>query len=182
MSVTQYCNRDAITIASDASAQEAAKLMRKHRTGTLVVIAEQDGKRTPLGLLGESTLVIEVMARNVDPKAVIAADLMLPVEECARENEAIWSVVERMRERNQRRLPVIDKEGALLGLLAADNILELLAAGLIDIAMLTRETPGDKAPQVKRAGQKKTARKTTKRPSKKEASKKPEPAAEETSG
>jgi CBS domain-containing protein len=178
MSVTQYCNRDAISIAADASALDAAKLMRKHRTGTLVVVDEQDGKRKPLGLLGESALVVEVMARGTDPKTTTTADLMQTVESCAREDEALWAVVERMRENNQRRLPVTDTEGSLVGLLAADDILELLAAGLIDIAMLTRETPAGKTPANKRSGPKKNARKTTRRPAKKDAAKKSEPAAE----
>lgn len=179
MSVTQYCKRDAISIAADANALDAAKLMRKHRTGTLVVIDEQEGKRKPLGLLGESALVVELMARGTDPKTATVADLMQPVEDCAREDEAVWAVVERMRERNQRRLPVTDAEGSLIGLLAADDILELLAAGLVDIAMLTRETPAaGKATGAKRTGQKKSARKTTKRPAKKDAAKEPGPAAE----
>lgn len=177
MSVSQYCKRDAASIAADASALDAAKLMRKHRTGTLVVIGEQDGKHKPLGLLGESALVMEVLARGKDPKTVTAADLMQPVEDCAREDEAVWAVVERMRERNQRRLPVTDAEGAFVGLLAADDILELLAAGLIDIAMLTRATPATgKTSGTKRAGQKNTARKATKRPAKKDAANKKEPA------
>lgn len=178
MSVTQYCNRDAISIAAGASALDAAKLMRKHRTGTLVVIDEEDGKRKPLGLLGESALIVEVMARGADPKATTVADLMQAVDGCAREDEAVWTVVERMREHNQRRLPVTDAEGALVGLLAADDILGLLAAGLVDIAMLTREAPAGKPPDNKRTGPKKSPRKTTKRPAKKETAKKLEPAAE----
>ncbi|WP_455386118.1 CBS domain-containing protein [Acidihalobacter prosperus] len=186
MSVSQYCNRDAISIAADASALDAAKLMRKHRTGTLVVVSEQDGKRKPLGLLGESALVVEVMARSLDPKTATVDDLMQPVGDCAREDEAVWAVVERMRERNQRRLPVVDGEGAFVGLLAADDILELLAAGLIDIAMLTRAAPSTgKASGAKRTAQKKTARKPAKRPAKpakKDTAKKPEPAAEAESG
>ncbi|MEJ2654828.1 MAG: hypothetical protein P8Z69_05895, partial [Acidihalobacter sp.] len=70
-----------------------------------------------------------------------------------------------------------DAEGAFVGLLAADDILELLAAGLIDIAMLTRATPATgKTSGTKRAGQKNTARKATKRPAKKDAANKKEPA------
>lgn len=182
MSVSQYCNRDAISIAADASALDAAKLMRKHRSATLVVVDEQDGKRKPLGLLGQSALVVEVMARGGDPKTTTVSDLMQPIDDCAREDEAVWAVVERMRERNQRQLPVTDAGGEFVGLLAADDILELLAAGLIDIAMLTRAAPASgKTAGAKRTGQKKsTARKTTKRPARKDTAKKSEPAAEAT--
>lgn len=181
MSVTQYCNRDVITIAAEATALEAAKLMRKHRTGILVVVTEQDGKRAPLGLLAESTLVTEVMARGTTPDKPSAADLMFPIDECARADEPLWNVVERMRASDLRRLPVTDADGALVGLLAADDILELLAAGLLDIAMLTRESLGGKSrpSRGKRAAPKRTARKTSGRPAKQKAAQQPaEPAGE----
>lgn len=174
MSVTQYCNRDVITIAAESTALDAAKLMRKHRTATLVVVTEQNGKRIPLGLLAESTLVTEVMAQGTDPGKPSAAELMLAIPECAREDEPLWNVVERMRAIDLRRLPVTDADGALVGLLRADDILELLAAGLMDIAMLTREGVGGKAnaPRNKRTGQKRPPRKSAKRPAKQDAEQK----------
>lgn len=180
MSVTQYCNRDVVGIASDASALEAAKLMRKHGTGTLVVVSDEDGQRKPLGLLGESALVNEVMARGTDPESVTAAELMQPTADCAREDEALWTVIERMRANQQRRLPVTDAAGALVGLLAADDILGLLSAGLVDIATLTREPPPAKAAGRRRAASKKSPRKTAKRAPKKEAAPKQEAPAETT--
>lgn len=171
MSVSQYCNRDTISIADGDNALDAAKLMRKHHTGTLVVVSEEDDKRIPLGLLGESALVTEVLARGTDPKSVTAAELMQPMTASAREDEAVWAVVERMREHDQRRLAITDSEGSLLGLLVADDILELLAAGLVDIATLTRESP----PSTRRASKRGPRKKPARKPGKKAAKQKPVP-------
>ena len=156
MAVSQFCNRKIVTISKESDALQAAKLMRRHRTSTLVVIDTQspDSKKIPVGLLEEGILSREVLAKSLDPQTQKVAALMNPLPISINEQTAIWEAIEAMRERNLRRLPVMDADGNLTGLLAADDIIDLLLAGLSDILALTRET---RLPARQRRGHNRTA-------------------------
>jgi len=52
--------------------------------------------------------------------------------------DGIPETVKNMRKRPVRRVPVVDKAGALAGILTVDDVLDLLAATLTDIAHLVR--------------------------------------------
>lgn len=45
MSIGEICNRDVVVIGKDATVQEAARLMREHHVGALVVAREQAVER-----------------------------------------------------------------------------------------------------------------------------------------
>ena len=51
MKVAEYCNKCVVTIASSADAADAAKLMRTHHVGFLVVHREGDVLRKHIGAL-----------------------------------------------------------------------------------------------------------------------------------
>lgn len=155
MSVSEYCNRDIVTLSPQATALDAAKLMRKHNVTSIIVLDESESQKKPIGILEDTALVREVMARKYDPGTILVETLMQPVTECAQMEEPVWAAVEQMRKQNLRRLPVVDSEGKLQGELIADDILALLTAGIVDIAALLR------AP----AGKKKTSRKQPRRKS-----------------
>ncbi|MEK7840023.1 MAG: CBS domain-containing protein, partial [Pseudomonadota bacterium] len=54
--------------------------------------------------------------------------------------EALPDVVKRMRAAGVRRLPVVDREGTLVGILTVDDLLDLLSETLNDLTRLvTRE-------------------------------------------
>ncbi|APZ44198.1 CBS domain-containing protein [Acidihalobacter ferrooxydans] len=172
MSVAQFCNRDAVTIAADACALEAAKLMHEHTTSVLVVIEETEGVRRPRGLLSAQALATRVIAAQADPGEVRAADIMRAVDTCVTEDEPVWKVVEHMRSNHQRTLPVVDADGGLIGVLAADDIFALLSAGLVDIAALLHEQPPapTRATPAKRGARRKPARKAPRKPTRKKTS------------
>ena len=56
----------------------------------------------------------------------------------AEESETLPDVLKRMRTYGVRRLPIVDADGALAGILALYDILELLAEQLSDLAGLVR--------------------------------------------
>jgi CBS domain-containing protein len=136
MSVGNFCNREVVIARRDDSIVEIARLMRRHHVGSVVICEERHGHNKPVGIVTDRDLVVEVMATSVDEGEVSAGDIMSYELLTAREQDGLWEVMQRMRARGVRRVPVVDKDGGLLGILTADDIIELLAGELGDFAQL----------------------------------------------
>jgi CBS domain-containing protein len=140
MSVGNFCNREVVIARRDESIQDLARLMRRHHVGSILVCEESHGKNKPVGIVTDRDLVVEVMAHAVRKSDVTAGDIMSYELLTAREQDGLWEVMQRMRARGVRRVPVIDKDGDLIGIITADDIIALLSSELEDFAkIITRE-------------------------------------------
>lgn len=136
MSVGELCNRDVIVIGKSASIQAAARLMREHHVGALVVCEQRAGVAVPIGVVTDRDLVIEVIAKDVALDAVMVGDIMSGELLTARETDGIWESLQRMRSKGVRRMPVITAQGGLAGVVAVDDFLELFAEELVQLSKL----------------------------------------------
>ncbi|MGA0610809.1 CBS domain-containing protein [Caldimonas sp. KR1-144] len=139
MRVGEVCIRSVVTCLPDASAADVAALMRERHVGAVIVVepAHDRGPR-PLGIVTDRDLVLEVMAKGVDPATVKAGDLLVATLDTANECESVYDAVWHMRGKRIRRLPVVDDHGALVGVLSADDAARVLAEAMVD---LTRMVP-----------------------------------------
>jgi CBS domain-containing protein len=135
--VGELCSRQVVMIGRDATVVEAARLMREHHVGSLVVTEERSGEHAPVGIVTDRDLVVGVLA-TADPylTRLEIGDLLAAPVVTAREDESLTDAIERMRTHGIRRMPVVDDEGLLVGLLAFDDVLELLAEQLSSLASL----------------------------------------------
>jgi CBS domain-containing protein len=133
MRVGEFCNRDVVIVDKDAQVLEAAQLMRTHHVGDLVVIEERVGKRIPVGIITDRDIVIEVVAKNITLDAVSIGDVMSFELTTVSEDDDIFDTVKLMRTNGVRRVPVVDKQGALAGILAVDDLLGLLEEFVGDV-------------------------------------------------
>jgi CBS domain-containing protein len=136
MSVGELCNREVIVIEPEGEVRAAARLMREHHVGDLVVVKREGSTSIPVGILTDRDLVVEILAQDVDAADVTVGDVMSGDLVTARATDDLWDTLERMRARAVRRVPVVDAAGGLVGILAADDVLELLAEGITDLATL----------------------------------------------
>ncbi len=140
MAIGEICNRDTVFTTRTSSIGDAARLMREHHVGDLVVVEESGGRRIPVGILTDRDLVIEILARDVDMNTVNVGDVMTGELVTARESDGIYETVQRMRAKGVRRMPVVDGNGTLVGILAVDDLLDLLADELTTLArVVSRE-------------------------------------------
>ena len=137
MNAGELCNRDVITITRDASIIDAAKLMRDHHVGCLVVVENREGQTEPVGILTDRDIVIEVIAEECGIADVSVGDVMSYTLLKVNEKETVFDTAQRMRARGVRRVPVIRDNGELSGILALDDILEMLSEELTLLARLT---------------------------------------------
>jgi CBS domain-containing protein len=135
--VGEICNREVVVAMPETPIAEAAKLMRQHHVGTLVVVEEVDGsRRIPVGIVTDRDIVVEIVAPGLDPAVITVGDIATPELVTARENEGLLETIEIMRHRGVRRLPIVGAEGELVGIVSVDDILETLAEQLGDLARI----------------------------------------------
>jgi predicted transcriptional regulator len=134
MKVGKYCKRAVVAIASSADAAAAAKLMREEHVGFLIVYREGDPLQQPVGVLTDRDLVVGVMARDVDPHAVTVSDVMTRQPLLANDADEFSDMLQAMRMAGVRRVPVVDVRGALIGIMAIDDAIDVVAGLVCDIA------------------------------------------------
>ena len=123
MPVGEICNREVVFAARTTTIVEAAQLMRRYHVGDLVVADEVEGRRVPVGMVTDRDLVVEVLAREQPFDACTVDAVMSAGVVCVPESTGLIETIQLMRSHGVRRLPVVDANGALVGILAADDLL-----------------------------------------------------------
>ena len=136
MSVGEVCNREVVIIGSRESILDAARLMREHHVGDVVVVEEREGTRVPVGILSDRDIVIEVLAQDVALNEVDVGDVMSRDLLMAKEGDHILDTIKQMKAHGVRRVPVVKESDALAGILVLDDVLELIAEQLNDLVGL----------------------------------------------
>jgi len=125
-----------VYVNRDVTVHAACKLMRHYHVGSLVVVDEVDGKRVPAGILTDRDIVVEIDATDLDPKVITVGDIMLPELVTVPENQGVLETIGIMRFKGVRRVPIVDAENRLIGIVTIDDLLEVLAEELTDIARI----------------------------------------------
>jgi len=87
-------------------------------------------------VLTDRDIVIEVLAKNVDLNAVTINDVMSFDLMTVNESVDLMTAIKTMRNKGVRRAPVVNDNGALVGILSVDDVLDLLAEQMMDLAKL----------------------------------------------
>jgi CBS domain-containing protein len=139
MTIQRICQRHVDVARPDESVQVAAERMRQHTVGCLVVV---DDLRRPIGVVTDRDLALRVLAEGKNPyvttiQAAMTCDVKtLPIE------AGIEQALRLMREGGFRRVPIVDREGSLVGLVTMDDIVMLLVAELCQVGhLIYGETP-----------------------------------------
>lgn len=133
MRASDICTRDAVCVRADMPVVEAAKLMRARHVGALVVTEQPDGQRIPVGILTDRDIVMTTVAAAVPADALTVGDIMTaPVMTCG-EDHHLFEVIAIMRTRAIRRLPVVNADGGVAGMVAADDVYAALGLMLYEL-------------------------------------------------
>ncbi len=136
MPIADICHREAVVMGPELPVSEAAKLMAHHHIEAVVVVEERGGKRFPLGMLSDREIVTQVIAREMDVHAVPVREVMATDMLKAQSHDGIWDTLQRMRSQRARHVLVVDDEGALVGILSLEDLLDLLSEELMILARL----------------------------------------------
>ncbi len=127
MSIGEFCTREVVIVERGTGIVELAQLMRKHHVGDVIVVDIQGDLVVPVGIVTDRDIVVELIAGEVDLDSVTTGDVINPELITAKEKEGIWDTLQSMRSKGIRRMPVINEDGGLEGILTVDDLIELLA-------------------------------------------------------
>jgi CBS domain-containing protein len=134
MKVCEHCKRHVVSVSASADVTMAARLMRESHVGFLVVYAQGDELRRPIGVLTDRDIVLEIIAKDVEPKSVTVGDVMTRQPLVASEADDLTDLLQAMRLAGIRRVPVVDARGALTGIMALDDAIDLVTGLLCEIS------------------------------------------------
>jgi CBS domain-containing protein len=137
MLLKEVCVLDVVCCGRNTGVIEAARMMRKHHSGDLIVVDDPEGDRIPVGILTDRDIVVEVLGNELDPAKTTVAQVMSSKLVIAQGSEDTAVAVERMHSHGVRRLPVVDHSGGLIGVFTLDDAIKLhaaRAAEFVDIA------------------------------------------------
>jgi len=146
MRIKEICSRVVVVAEPHTDLREAARMMRDHHVGALVVVEKREGTTRPVGIVTDRDIVVEVVAATgVSPESLTVRDVMSSDLVLARETDGVFEAVERMQDSGTRRLPVVTADGALVGILTLDDVLRMIAGEMTALAIaaqrsVTRET------------------------------------------
>jgi CBS domain-containing protein len=108
------------------TATEAAELMLREDVG-LVPVTSQDAKKL-IGVLSDRDIVLKVVAAGRDPRNTAVTEVMTADVVSCLPHESIETAMELMATRQVRRIPIVDRDGSLVGIVAQADIATRLAS------------------------------------------------------
>lgn len=136
MNVRSLCDTQVVTIRANDELSTAAALMRDRHVGYLIVAdpLPLGGWSKPIGVLTDRDIVVEVLAKDLDPKSVTVEDVMTRNPVVVDEGRSLDHALGEMRRVGIRRIPVVGAAGQLIGVLSLDTVVEHLSRELADLS------------------------------------------------
>ncbi len=133
MLVNDLMVEDVATIPPDATCADAAKVMRAEDVGLLVLA--QHGRLA--GVVSDRSLVVDCIAAGLDPATTPVGQIAAGAIYTVWPDQPIEAAVRAMREFGFRRLPVVDQEGTILGVISMADIAPYVRQMLDDLLVET---------------------------------------------
>lgn len=123
MSLEQLARGDVVTASPDDSVQNVASMMDEESVGSVIITEEDE----PVGIVTDRDLTMQIVSAGENPDGMSAADVMTSELQTIDMEDGFYDATQMMSEQAIRRLPVVDGDGRLSGILTADDLNELLA-------------------------------------------------------
>ena len=119
MKVKDAMHKGVDWVNTDTPITEISKLMREHDIGA-IPIGEDDHL---VGMVTDRDIVCKGLAQDgFDPSRMMARDVMTPGIHCCREDDDLAKAVRHMESLKVRRLPVINKNKRMVGMLSLGDV------------------------------------------------------------
>lgn len=125
MKVSDIMTSAAVTESADDNLSEAAAKMRQQQTGSLLIT---EGSKLS-GIITERD-VLRVVAEGKDPKAATVREEMTSDVVTIDPDTSIKDAADLMFSHWFRHLPVVDKNGDVVGIISTRDLLRIVSAGM----------------------------------------------------
>lgn len=122
------------TLPADKTVRDAARLLRKTNVGSIIVT--QRGKAK--GIITERDIVYKVIADGKDARKLKLKGVMSRPLKVIKASDKIETAALALRNNKVKRLPVVDKNGRLVGIITEGDLLRVYP-GMLDVISETEE-------------------------------------------
>jgi CBS domain-containing protein len=129
MKLSEIFAREVVTAAPEDTVATVAHLMQNHNVGTVVLV---EGEK-PVGIITDRDVAISLGAQGISPEAE-AESIMTSYIRTIPDDTGLFTLTQCMKEYEVRRLPIVDSEGHLVGLVSFDDLLPILGRELYNLA------------------------------------------------
>jgi CBS domain-containing protein len=119
MVVREIAARDAKSLSPDADLASAAKIMWDCDCGAVPVVNED---RRVVGMVTDRDICIAAATRAAVPSSIPVRDVMSREVASCKADDDVRNALKTMKERRIRRLPVLDSDGRLSGMLSINDL------------------------------------------------------------
>ncbi|HEV8663449.1 MAG TPA: CBS domain-containing protein [Candidatus Methylomirabilis sp.] len=131
MTLADLMNTKPVTVRPTETVAAAAKRMRDEGVGCVVVTGST---RKPVGILTDRDIVLAVVAEGRLPDATRVEEVMCRHVITGRRSDTLMDAAIKMAEASIRRLPILDGQGRMVGLVSVDDLLVILITELSNIS------------------------------------------------
>jgi CBS domain-containing protein len=109
------------TVTPEASLADAARKMRDLNVGIIPVV-ESDQNRRLRGVITDRDIAIRAVAEGKDASSTRVSEVMTSDVETCNKNDSVQDVLQLMEREQVRRVPITDREGRLVGIVAQADV------------------------------------------------------------
>lgn len=136
MRIVEICSSPVFVAYPDQALAAAARDMRAREVGALVVVAPGHGQQRPLGILTDRDIIRGQVNLSADLHCLTVRDVMTRYPLCIRADAELTEAIAMLASWGVRRAPVIDDEGAMVGIVTLDDLLPAIAREISELADL----------------------------------------------
>ena len=117
----ETCTENIVVGCPEMTVATAAKVMRNQHAGAIVVVDNTHARQAAAaGLVTDRDLVVHVIALGLDLTAITVGDMGELLENG--DSRELVQMMDRLRAKGIRQIPVMDAEGKPAGLVAIDDL------------------------------------------------------------
>ncbi|MFY9271091.1 MAG: CBS domain-containing protein [Candidatus Manganitrophaceae bacterium] len=131
MLIREIYTRNVVTARPEETLQEAAKKMWSKNVGAVVVIDEE---KVPIGIVTDRDITIKGVAQGRDLESTPVKEVMSQDIVVLSQERDLFQTTRIMCEQGIRRIPVVDGEGRLSGIVSLDDILMTFGQEMANLA------------------------------------------------
>lgn len=149
--LSSLCTRDVVGISAQAPIREAAALMCEEHIGSLVVVTQDDPPQV-VGILTDRDLALEVIGRDQPIAQLCAGHLAKSPPLAVRSSASLPEAVAALEKAGVRRLLVVDDDGGVVGIVAAEDLMAAISEELAGLVRALRRGIDREKGQLRVAG------------------------------
>lgn len=121
MRVTDIMTADPACCTEDSSLQDAARLMKDNDCGEIPVVDDLETRRL-VGVITDRDIAVRAVAEGLDLNGATVGDVMTPNPQSCGDDASVSECREAMEEHQIRRMPVVDAQGRVCGIVSQADI------------------------------------------------------------